>query len=180
MSLGRPGRWTSPAEIAVVTPPFMPESMKSMVRWRGVKSPKTGWTCESISPGSTVVPRAVGVEAVHRPRIVELRLLARECLHGQALALGHRGDVDDGVGDERGLDEQAVGPPPAIDRNRRQKSYPRPRRATAAPGRDERWGVWGAISGPPIQTDRYARRSDSSASRVAIVPSKRIWPFSMM
>src|SRR6059036_3571228 len=51
------------------------------------------------------------------------------------------------------------------------------RRATAAQGRDERWGVWGAISGPPIQTDRYARRSDSSASRVAIVPSKRIWPF---
>src|SRR5436309_5920720 len=37
------------------------------------------------------------------------------------------------------------------------------RRATATPGRDERWGVWGAISGPPIQTDRYARRSDSSA-----------------
>src|SRR5207249_4641624 len=156
------------------------------------------------------VQRAVGVEAVHRPRIVELRLLARECLHGQALAPGHRGDVDDGAGDERGLDEQAVGPPPAIDRNRPQKSYPRPRRATAAPGRDERWGsrratatpgrderwgarrataapgrderwgVWGAISGPPIQTDRYARRSDSSASRVAIVPSKRIWPFSMM
>ena len=58
MSLGRPGRCTSPAEIAVVTPPFMPESMKSIVRWRGVKSPKTGWTCESMSPGVTVVPRA--------------------------------------------------------------------------------------------------------------------------
>src|SRR5437660_11378405 len=26
----------------------------------------------------------------------------------------------------------------------------RSRRATASPGRDERWGVWGAISGPPI------------------------------
>jgi hypothetical protein len=44
MSLGRPGRCTSPAEIAVVTPPFSAESRKSVVRWRGVKSPKTGWT----------------------------------------------------------------------------------------------------------------------------------------
>src|SRR5712692_2249741 len=58
MSFGRPGRCTSPAEIAVVTPPFIIESMKSMVRWRGVKSPKTGWTCESMSPGRTVVARA--------------------------------------------------------------------------------------------------------------------------
>ena len=41
-SLGRPGRCTSPAEIAVVTPPFIIESMKSTVRWRGVKSPNTG------------------------------------------------------------------------------------------------------------------------------------------
>src|SRR5438552_4612999 len=57
MSLGRPGRCTSPAEIAVVTPPFMPESRKSIVRCRGVKSPKTGWTCESMRPGITVVPR---------------------------------------------------------------------------------------------------------------------------
>src|SRR5213594_4198203 len=57
MSLGRPGRCTSPAEIAVVTPPFIAESMKSTVRWRGVKSPKTGWTCESMRPGMTVVPR---------------------------------------------------------------------------------------------------------------------------
>jgi hypothetical protein len=24
------------------------------------------------------------------------------------------------------------------------------RRAAAVPGRDERWGVWGAISGPPM------------------------------
>ena len=58
MSLGRPGRCTSPAEMAVVTPPCIPESMKSTVRCRGVKSPKTGCTCESISPGITVVPRA--------------------------------------------------------------------------------------------------------------------------
>src|SRR5215467_7346101 len=58
MSFGRPGRCTSPAEMAVVTPPCIPESMKSTVRCRGVKSPNTGCTCESISPGITVVPRA--------------------------------------------------------------------------------------------------------------------------
>ena len=44
--------------MAVVTPPFMAESMKSTVRWRGVKSPKTGCTWESMSPGITVVPLA--------------------------------------------------------------------------------------------------------------------------
>src|SRR5919106_3011194 len=32
--------------------------MKSRVRWRGVKSPSVGWTCESISPGRTVAPAA--------------------------------------------------------------------------------------------------------------------------
>src|SRR5690349_9051011 len=58
MSFGRPGRCTSPAEIMVVMPPLSPDSMKSMVRWRGVKSPKTGWQCESMSPGTTVLPRA--------------------------------------------------------------------------------------------------------------------------
>ncbi len=58
MSLGRPGRCASPAEIMVVIPPLRPESMKSMVRWRGVKSPKTGWQWESMRPGTTVLPRA--------------------------------------------------------------------------------------------------------------------------
>src|SRR5437879_6280498 len=58
MSRGRPGRWTSPAEIAVVTPPCMADSTKSRVRCRGVKSPKTGWTWESTSPGITVEPLA--------------------------------------------------------------------------------------------------------------------------
>src|SRR5262245_54808001 len=58
MSLGRPGRCTSPAEIIVVTPPWSPDSMKSTARWRGVKSPKTGWQWESISPGITVEPAA--------------------------------------------------------------------------------------------------------------------------
>src|SRR5262252_466444 len=58
MSLGRPGRCTSPAEIMVVRPPLSPDSMKSTVRWRGVKSPKTGWQCESMRPGITVLPRA--------------------------------------------------------------------------------------------------------------------------
>src|SRR5262249_57241070 len=58
MSLGRPGRCTSPAEIMVVRPPLSPDSMKSTVRWRGVKSPKTGWQCESMRPGTTVLPRA--------------------------------------------------------------------------------------------------------------------------
>ncbi len=32
--------------------------MKSMVRWRGVKSPNTGWQCESMSPGITALPLA--------------------------------------------------------------------------------------------------------------------------
>src|SRR5690242_16780351 len=58
MSLGLPGRCTSPAEIMVVTPPLRPDSMKSIVRWRGVKSPKTGWQCESMRPGTTVLPLA--------------------------------------------------------------------------------------------------------------------------
>ena len=58
MSLGRPGRCTSPAEIIVVMPPLRPDSMKSIVRWRGVKSPNTGWQCESMRPGTTVLPRA--------------------------------------------------------------------------------------------------------------------------
>jgi hypothetical protein len=58
MSLGRPGRCTSPAEIMLVMPPWSPDSMKSTVRCRGVKSPNTGWQCESMSPGTTVLPRA--------------------------------------------------------------------------------------------------------------------------
>src|SRR5256885_15842214 len=80
--------------------------------------------------GVAAVQRAVRVEAEHRARVVELRLLARELLHGQALALRGRRDVDHGIGDERrpdfvapadhrrrqprparGLDEQAVGDP---------------------------------------------------------------------
>ena len=59
MSLGRPGRWTSPAEIAVVTPPWSPDSMKSIVRWRGVKSPNTGWTWRVDEPGNAVAPLRV-------------------------------------------------------------------------------------------------------------------------
>src|SRR2546425_10880035 len=31
------------------------------------------------------------------------------------------------------------------------------RRATASPGRDERWGVWGAISGPPMSLVEHHR-----------------------
>src|SRR5713226_6826541 len=42
----------------VVMPPLRPESMKSIARWRGVKSPKTGWQCESMRPGITVLPLA--------------------------------------------------------------------------------------------------------------------------
>jgi len=38
----------------VVAPPWSPDSMKSIVRWRGVKSPKTGWAWESIRPGRRV------------------------------------------------------------------------------------------------------------------------------
>ena len=68
MSFGRPGTCGSPAEIIVVTPPWRDDSMKSSVRWRGVKSPTTGWACESMRPGMTVVPLAsmttVGVAAI--------------------------------------------------------------------------------------------------------------------
>ena len=55
MSLGRPGRCTSPAEIMVVTPPFMVESIQPSWLWRGVQSPNTGCTWLSIRPGATQV-----------------------------------------------------------------------------------------------------------------------------
>ena len=51
MSLGRPGRWTSPAEIIEVTPPCSSDSMKSVVRWRGVQSPNTGMDVRVDEPG---------------------------------------------------------------------------------------------------------------------------------
>src|SRR5207245_10113758 len=38
------------------------------------------------------------------------------------------------------------------------------RRATASPGRDERWGVWGAISGPPTVIARPFRGPTSIVS----------------
>ncbi|MCC2666002.1 MAG: hypothetical protein K0S35_3924 [Geminicoccaceae bacterium] len=57
-SLGRPGRWTSPAEIMVVTPPWRKLSIQFSWLWRGVQSPNTGWTWLSIRPGATVVPLA--------------------------------------------------------------------------------------------------------------------------
>ena len=57
-SRGRPGRWTSPAEIIVVTPPCRKLSIQPSWLWRGVQSPNTGWTWLSISPGATVVPLA--------------------------------------------------------------------------------------------------------------------------
>ena len=43
----------------MVTPPCSSDSMKSVVRWRGVQSPNTGWTCESMSPGNAVAPLRV-------------------------------------------------------------------------------------------------------------------------
>lgn len=58
MSLGRPGVCTSPAEIMVVTPPCMVESIQPSWFWRGVQSPATGWTWLSISPGESTVPLA--------------------------------------------------------------------------------------------------------------------------
>src|SRR5574337_96808 len=58
MSLGRPGRCTSPAEIMVVTPPCRVESIQPIWPWRGVQSPKTGCTWLSIRPGHTQVLRA--------------------------------------------------------------------------------------------------------------------------
>src|SRR5437879_3362976 len=36
----------------------------------------------------------------------------------------------------------------------RSTTAPRQRSATASPGRSERWGVWGAMSGPPISLVR--------------------------
>mgnify|MGYP007007741248 CR=1 FL=1 len=58
MSLGRPGRCTSPADTMVVTPPFMVESIQPIWFWRGVQSPNTGCTWLSIRPGATQVWRA--------------------------------------------------------------------------------------------------------------------------
>src|SRR6218665_229657 len=54
MSLGRPGRCTSPAEIMVVTPPCMVESIQPIWPWRGVQSPNTGRTWLSMRPGAVV------------------------------------------------------------------------------------------------------------------------------
>ncbi len=39
---GRPGRWTSPAETMVVTPPCRKLSIQFSWFWRGVQSPNTG------------------------------------------------------------------------------------------------------------------------------------------
>ena len=58
-SLGRPGRWTSPAEIMVVTPPWRKLSIQFSWLWRGVQSPNTGCTWLSIRPGASVVPFAL-------------------------------------------------------------------------------------------------------------------------
>ena len=58
MSLGRPGRCTSPAEIMVVTPPLRNESIQPSWLCRGVQSPNTGWTWLSIRPGESAVPLA--------------------------------------------------------------------------------------------------------------------------
>ena len=52
-SRGRPGVWTSPAEIMVVTPPCRVESIQFIWLCRGVQSPATGWTWLSMRPGTT-------------------------------------------------------------------------------------------------------------------------------
>ena len=57
-SFGRPGRCTSPADTMVVTPPCRHDSIQPSWFWRGVQSPNTGCTCESIRPGASAVPRA--------------------------------------------------------------------------------------------------------------------------
>src|SRR5713226_6897268 len=50
-----------------------------------------------------------------------------------------------------------------------------PRAGTASPGRPERWGVWGAMSGPPIplleqrEIDRVAHRAVAQVARVKVV-----------
>src|SRR5439155_19312607 len=40
--------------------------------------------------------------------------------------------------------------------------------ATAPPGRDERWGVWGAISGPPMSWREIEARHGSAGARRAL------------
>ena len=57
-SRGRPGVWTSPAEIMVVTPPCRVESIQLSWLWRGVQSPATGWTWLSMRPGTRAEPWA--------------------------------------------------------------------------------------------------------------------------
>ncbi len=97
MSFGRPGRCTSPAEIIVVTPPFSVESIQPSWLWRGVQSPNTGCTCESIRPGATAVPLAV--DDGLRIRGVEVLLAADR---HDAAVVDH-----DGVGIENRLREVA-------------------------------------------------------------------------
>ena len=65
-SVGRPGRCGSPAEMSVVTPPLTCASIQPIVESRGVKSPNTGWTWGSMSPGTTVPPERQG-SAGRRP-----------------------------------------------------------------------------------------------------------------
>src|SRR5262249_33236606 len=50
--------------------------------------------------------------------------------------------------------------------------------ATASPGRDERWGVWGALRGPPsnysgLLADQGRTRSSAAEARSTVASSKR-------
>ena len=64
--------------------------MKSIVRWRGVKSPNTGWQCESISPGITVVPRA-SITVSASPSSPRPTAAMRPSIDGDAVAVEERG-----------------------------------------------------------------------------------------
>ena len=57
-SRGRPGRWTSDADIIIDTPPCIELSIQPSADWRGVQSPKTTCTWESIRPGIATAPPA--------------------------------------------------------------------------------------------------------------------------
>ena len=57
-SRGRPGRWTSEADIIIETPPCIEDSIQPSADWRGVQSPKTTWAWESIRPGTATAPEA--------------------------------------------------------------------------------------------------------------------------
>src|SRR3546814_15292607 len=101
MSLGRPGRCTSPAEIMVVTPPLRNDSIQLSWLWRGVQSPNTGCTWLSMRPGATVVPLASTVLAA--PDVSTADALPTSTKDRQRVVEGKSGSVRVDIGGRRNI-----------------------------------------------------------------------------